>query len=73
MPMPNPFGTTEPASLGDMLGQQMANETEEMRKKRMLEQQQQRMTPTLGSVGQLLSGGLGKGSVSGFLGGFGGR
>ena len=73
MPMPNPFGAPDPANLGDMLGQQRVDETEEARKKRMQDQQQQRQLGPLNSVSQMFAGGLGKGSLSGFLGGLSGR
>lgn len=45
--------------LGDMLGQQVAGETEEQRKKRMLEMQQRQMMGSAGSpAAQMLLGGM---------------
>lgn len=41
MALPNPLGTT-PVGLGDMLQAQTADETDEERRKRLLQMQQQR-------------------------------
>lgn len=52
--MPLPASSLSPASialgLGDMLGEQVAEETEETRKKRMLEMKQQQMAGPTGSM-----------------------
>lgn len=49
--------------LGDMLGQQVSDETDEARKKRMAEMQQRSMMGSGGSLAtlSLLGGGLGAG------------
>ena len=76
MPMPqNPFGSpaVSDLGLGDMLGMQVKDETEEMRKKRLLQMQQQRGGMLPGNAASML--GLGSGAALGGLGsvGFGGR
>lgn len=63
MPLPGLTGSaTADLGLGDMLGQQTKDETEEARKKRMLQIQQERM---MGPAAQSL---LGAGGYGGILG-----
>lgn len=50
MPMPGSMGVAGDLGLGDMLGQQVAGETDEERKKRMALMQQQQMLGPAGSL-----------------------
>ena len=50
MPMPGSMGVAGDLGLGDVLGQQVANETDEERKKRMALMQQQQMLGPAGSL-----------------------
>lgn len=64
MPLPKPSAGLSPAvndlGLGDMLGQQVAGETEEMRKKRMQQAQERALMGPAGSPATLaLFGGMG--------------
>lgn len=49
-PMPGLGGAASDLGLGDMLGQQVASETDEMRKKRMAEAQQRSLLGPAGSL-----------------------
>lgn len=67
MPLPTPasrLSAVDDLGLGDMLGQQVAGETEEMRKKRMAQMQDRRMMGPAGSPATLalFGGGLGGGT-----------
>jgi hypothetical protein len=50
MAMPGLSPASSDLGLGDMLGQQVANETEEQRKKRMMELQQKQLMGPAGSM-----------------------
>lgn len=63
MPMPSPPGGVASAlGMGDMLGQQVLDETDEERKKRMAMMQQQQMLGPAGSlaVGSIFGGAGGR-------------
>lgn len=66
MPLPTKssgLSAADDLGLGDMLGQQVAGETEEVRKKRMLQMQERNMMGPAGSPATLsLFGGLGGGT-----------
>ncbi len=63
MPLPRPTGLSPAASdlgLGSMLQEQVAGETEEQRKRRMMEQQQRSIMGPAGSPATMaLFGGMG--------------
>jgi len=50
MPAPGPMGVADTLGLGDMLGQQVAGETEEERRRRMAMMQQQQKLGPAGSL-----------------------
>lgn len=67
MPLPSKpsagLSAVDDLGLGDMLGQQVAGETDEARKKRMAQMQQDRMMGPGGSLATMsLFGGMGGGS-----------
>lgn len=65
MPLPRQPYSATPAlndlGLGNMLSQQVAGETDEMRKKRMLEMQQRSAMGGLAATNALFPGGFGAG------------
>ena len=64
MPLAN--NAVNDLGLGDQLGRQVTDETEEMRKKRMLEQQQKQQLGPAGSMAITSLFGMGGGAGAGY-------